>query len=104
MRPFPETPDLLAVARRIVWFDPPEATLAQPVRFLVYLMTHGAPEDLRHVQAVASEGQFREALENAPPGIFRESDWKAWNEKLGRVPVPPMPLRFPEFPRKPSWP
>ena len=35
----PRSEDLLALARRIIWFEAPEKALANPMRFLAYLMT-----------------------------------------------------------------
>ena len=42
----PDPPELLAVAKRVVWFKPPEVTLADDVFFLNFLMVYGTLEDL----------------------------------------------------------
>jgi hypothetical protein len=89
----PCNPDLLAVARRVVWFEPPERTLADPVRFLAYLMTYGVVKDLAVVRRYLDLDDFREALERAPPGIIDERSWAYWNAMTGRYPAPPMPRR-----------
>jgi len=39
MKPLPPTPELLAVARRVVWFKEPDEALADPVHFLAHVMT-----------------------------------------------------------------
>jgi len=41
MKPLPNTPELLNVARRVVWFEEPAEALADPVHFLAYVMTYG---------------------------------------------------------------
>ena len=41
MKPLPHSSDLLAVAPHVVWFEPAEKALADPIRFLAYLMTYG---------------------------------------------------------------
>ena len=46
MKPLPGTPELLRVARRVVWFKPPEDTLAHPIHFLAQVMTYGTPKHL----------------------------------------------------------
>ncbi len=46
MKQLPVTPELLKVARRVVWFEEPEAALADPVHFLTHVMTYGTIEDL----------------------------------------------------------
>ena len=45
MKPLPATPELLNVARRVVWFKEPEAALADPVHFLAHVMTYGTVEE-----------------------------------------------------------
>jgi hypothetical protein len=93
MKPLPCNSDLLQVAPNVVWFEPPEKALANPVRFLAYLMTYGTLEDIAVVQRYLDLEDFREALEQAPPGIIDERSWAYWNTVTGRYPVPPMPRR-----------
>jgi hypothetical protein len=89
------TPDaeLLALARRIVWFEPPEVALANRNRFLAYLMTYGTAADLAVAEGYFTEDDFREALDHAPPGIMDSRSWAYWNLRAGRYPPPPMPVR-----------
>ena len=93
MKPLPETPELLAVARRVVWFKPPAEALADPVHFLAHVMTYGTIEDLRALAGMAGPEEFREVLEHAPPGVFDPRSWAYWNLKCGRLPAPPQPVR-----------
>jgi hypothetical protein len=93
MKPIPPTPEVLAAARRIVWFEPPQQSLADPVRFLAYAMTHASPEDMRLIRRHVSDTDFREALDRAPPGIIDGRSWAYWNLKMGRFPAPPRPVR-----------
>ena len=93
MKPLPHKPDLLRVAPRVVWFEQPEKTLADPVRFLTYVMTYATPEEIAVVTRYVEVSDFREALEHAPPGIMDERSWAYWNIMTGREPVPPMPRR-----------
>lgn len=93
MKPLPETPELLRVAQRVVWFNPPRETLIDPVYFLAHVMTYGTVEDLRALDSVIGPNEFREALENAPPGVFGGRSWSYWNLKYGRSPAPPLPVR-----------
>ncbi len=97
MKRLPYNSDLLKVAPRIIWFEPAEAALANPVRFLTYLMAFGTIEEIKVVRRYVDLEDFREALEHAPPGVMDKRSWAYWNTKLGRYPVPPMPRRsFPE--------
>jgi hypothetical protein len=89
----PHSADLLEVARHVMWFEPPEQALSRPLRFLAYLMTYGTPAELEIVRGYVDEPAFREAIEQAPPGILDERSWAYWNIVAGHYPVPPMPQR-----------
>ncbi len=93
MRPLPPTPELLAVARRVVWFKSPEEALADPVHFLAHLMTYGTASDLAALEKQERDSLLAEALDHAPPGIFDKRSWAYWNLKLGRNPDGPLPER-----------
>jgi hypothetical protein len=93
MKALPCNHDLLAVAPRVIWFEPPEQALANPVRFLAYLMTYGTEKEIAIVQRYLDLNDFREALEQAPPGIIDARSWAYWNVMIGRYPTPPMPRR-----------
>jgi hypothetical protein len=93
MKALPHNADLLDVAPHVIWFEPPERALADPVRFLAYLMTYGTIEEIAVVRRYVDLDDFREALEHAPPGIMDERSWAYWNVMTGRYPVPPMPRR-----------
>jgi len=93
MNQLPLTPEIEAVARRVIWFQPPEQAIADPVRFVSYAMTYGMHEDMQVVRRCLSDADLREALDHAPAGIFDARSWAYWNLKLGRYPAPPLPAR-----------
>jgi hypothetical protein len=93
MKPLPCNPDLIAVASRLIWFEPAEQALTDPIRFLAYLMTYGTADDVAIVRRYLDPEDFREALENAPPGIIDERSWAYWNAMIGKYPAPPLPQR-----------
>jgi hypothetical protein len=94
MKPLPNAEDLLKVVPGVIWFEPPEQALADPIRFLAYLMTYGTPDEIAVVRRYLDLDDFREALEYAPPGIMDERSWAYWNTVCGRYPVPPRPRRI----------
>jgi hypothetical protein len=94
MKPLPHTHDLLSLAPRVIWFEPAERALADPIRFLAYLMTYGKTDEIAVVRRYLDLDDFREALEHAPPGIIDERSWAYWNTVIGRYPAPPMPQRI----------
>jgi len=93
MKSIPITPKTAGIARNIVWFEPPEKALADPIRFMAYAMTYALPEDMRVIRQYVSDDDFREALEHAPAGIIDPRSWAYWNSKMGRYPPPPLPVR-----------
>lgn len=93
MRPIPLTPEILEIARRVVWFEPPEQALADPIRFMAYAMSYARHEDMKVIRRYVSDEELKEALEHAPPGIIDARSWAYWNNKMGRYPAPPMPAR-----------
>ena len=93
MKPIPRTPETEAVARRLVWFEPPAEALSDPIRFMAYAVASATHEDMKVLRRYVSDEDFREALDRAPPGIIDPRSWAYWNSKLGRYPAPPLPQR-----------
>jgi hypothetical protein len=56
-------------------------------------MTYGDHKDMKAIRRHLSDSDLREALKNAPAGIFYARSWAYWNLKMGRYPTPPMPER-----------
>jgi hypothetical protein len=94
MRALSLPPELEAVARRCVWFRAPDEALGDPVHFIAHVLTFGMHEDLRTLRQHASDDDLREALAQAPPGVFDARSWSYWHLLLnGRSPAPPLPTR-----------
>lgn len=93
MKTIPLTPDTEALARRLVWFEPPSEALSDTFRFVAYALARATHEDMKLLRAFMSDDDLREALDKAPPGIIDARSWAYWNSKLGRYPAPPMPTR-----------
>jgi hypothetical protein len=43
VKPLPNSPDVLAVAQRVIWFEAPEQAVTDPVRFLAYRTSCSRP-------------------------------------------------------------
>jgi hypothetical protein len=91
--PIPINDETRAIAARVIWFEPPERSLAQPIRFMAYAMTYALHDDMRMLRAYVSDEDMREALDHAPAGIFDARSWAYWQAKMGRYPAPPLPTR-----------
>lgn len=89
-------PDLLAVARRVVWFKPAHETLCKEVFFLNHAMTFGDASDVALIRRHYDDDTLRNALRNAHPGVFDPRSWAYWHIILDISPVPAMPTR--QFP------
>ena len=81
------------LARRYVWWQQPEITLARRSRFLCQLMQLGTAEDVRSARNALGDGAFRDALRSAPPGVLDPKSWNYWHLVLFGGPVPPRPKR-----------
>ena len=93
MLALPQDDSLLAIARRVIWFEPPATALADPVRFLAYACRYATHEDMAVIRSHVRDEELRHALDNAPPGIIDARSWAYWNLMLDRYPPPPMPVR-----------
>src|SRR6202171_746424 len=93
MKSIPLNEETVAVATRVIWFEPPAKALSDPVRLMAYAMAHATHEEMRILRRYVSDEDFKEALDRAPPGIIDPRSWAYWNSKMGRYPPPPLPLR-----------
>ncbi len=94
MNPIPLTPQIEAMAKRLVWFESPASAVADPIRFMAYAMARATHHDMNVLRQYVSDEGFCEVLDHAPPGIIDARSWAYWNSKMGRWPPPPMPTRF----------
>ena len=102
MKPLPVTPEILNVARRVVWFREPAEELTDPIHFLAYVMSIGTVDDLKALQGIVGKDEYCEVLVKAPPRIFDARSWAYWNLKCGRQPAPPLPVRAGLQPVRPN--
>jgi hypothetical protein len=84
---------LSALAKRLFWWKTPPEALADPNRFLAQVMTLGTWDDIEEAKRFWSEAFFRDALRNAPGGVFDPRSWSYWHHVFDLLPVPPLPTR-----------
>lgn len=85
--------ELHAVARRVVWFKPPEETLRDTVFFLNHVMTFGDVDDVVTMRDHFDDETLRDALRRAHPGVFDPRSWAYWHAVLCGTSAPPLPVR-----------
>jgi hypothetical protein len=84
---------LRTLARKCVWWKPPEETLREPGLFIAHVMTFGGWDDALLLRSSFSEEELCAALREAPPGVFDARSWHYWHRVLGIWDVPPRPVR-----------
>jgi hypothetical protein len=52
MKPLQATPELLRVARPVMWFEEPERAFADRAQFLAHVMVFGGVEDLKALRGI----------------------------------------------------
>lgn len=89
------------MARKYVWWQPPEQTLADRPLFLAQMMTLGTADDIRWLLSLVSTADLRQVLRDPPIGIFNPRSWNFWHLRLDSTPPPELPARRlpPEPPR-----
>ena len=90
----PHSPELLSIARRLIWWMTPEEGLSYPSLFLAQVMTLGTWDDVQQVIGEFGEEAFRAILLQPPPGIFDAPAWHYWHRRFGLEPIPPLPQRI----------
>lgn len=83
-----------ALARKYVWWQPPERTLEDRRLFLAQMMTLGTADDIRWLLSRVSTADLRRVLRDPPTGVFNHCSWNFWHLRLGLTPTPPLPARF----------
>jgi hypothetical protein len=74
---------LKRLARGLFWWQPPEVSLANPRRFLAQVVTLGTWDEVHQVKGFMGWDAFKDALLNAPPGVFDGRSWAYWHAFFG---------------------
>ena len=86
-------PGARKMARKYVWWQPPEQTLDDAPLFLAQLMTLGTADDVLWLLSVTSDDDLRGVLRDPPVGVFNARSWSYWHLRLGFESVPDLPVR-----------
>lgn len=83
---------LVQLARRYVWWSPPESALADRRRFVAQVMALGTWEDAHALLRLLGPEAFLEVLRSPPPGVLSARSWWFWHRRLlHRDPATPVP-------------
>jgi hypothetical protein len=80
------------MARELFWWKTPEEALADPRRFLAQIMTLGNLRQWHLGMRVFGMDAFKDALQNAPAGVFDRRSWGYWRGVFG-LPAAELPVR-----------
>ena len=89
----PQTLEIKEIVRRVIWFEPPEQSMKDPIRLIAYAMRYARYEDMKVLRRYIPDSDFIYALDNIPPGIVDKRSWAYWNAIFNRYPAPAMPVR-----------
>lgn len=84
---------LKQLAKKLLWWQEPEVSLANPRRFLMQVMTLGSWKEVEEMREAFGSDAFRDALVNAEPGVFDAKSWSYWHVVFG-IPERPLPQKI----------
>lgn len=87
------TVQTLALAKNLIWFEPPEQALRDPIRFLAYAFARADFTEMALLKSLLTHAQLQYALSHAPPGIIDPRSWAYWHLMLDLGEAPGMPER-----------
>ena len=88
-----KSPEMMVIARRLMWSEEPGDALEMPSLFLAHVMVNGLLEDVLKVEEAVGIEAFADVLRSAPAGVFDPRSWSYWHLKCGLWPPPPLPER-----------
>lgn len=87
---------LLQLARKYIWWMPPEVAVTMPDRLAAQVMNLGDYDDVQRLAAVAGDAYLRRVLARAEAGQFTPRSWAYWHYRLGLA----VPGHVPALPRR----
>ena len=83
---------LLGMARRYVWYTPPEQVIDDDMRLLIAsAMERGSWQDVHALLEHVGEQAFIDVLHDHPPGAISAKSLAFWHVRLGLDGDPPEP-------------
>jgi hypothetical protein len=87
MNALPNTPETLALSKRLIWFEAPAQALLDPVRLLAYAFQFGRAAEIAVLNRHYSTADLQLALQSAPPGIIDARSYAYWCLMLDLPPL-----------------
>jgi hypothetical protein len=87
---------LTELARRYIWWLPPEEAMDYPARVAAQVMNIGVFQDTARLAESVGDDCLRAVVRQAEAGQFNARSWHYWHYRLGLAEpghVPPLPVR-----------
>lgn len=88
--------DLIALARKYVWWSTPDEAATAPRRVIAQVMNLGDYADVQWLAARVGDDVLRDVLTHAEAGQFSARSWAYWHFRLNLADVdrvPALPVR-----------
>ena len=92
----PDPISLALLARKYVWWTPPDVAATMPERVVAHVMNIGDYDDVHALAILAGDDYLRGVLQHAEIGQFTPRSWAYWHYRLGLATpghLPDMPTR-----------
>lgn len=73
---------LIAYAKKYIWWKTPDEAVKQPERVLSQVMDIGDYDDVQSMVALVGEDNLKEVLAHAQAGWFNIRSWHYWHYRL----------------------
>ena len=85
------------LAKKYIWWQPPDSAVQNPFRVLAGTMNLGSLEDYHTILLTFGKSVLAEVLGCAAPGWLNPKSWTFWHHVLDLIevtePAPPVPQR-----------
>lgn len=88
--------DVAQLARKYIWWQPPERALRDRRRLVAQVMNIGTFADVEALRTALGDEALKHALREARAGEFSERSWHYWHLVLGMA----KPHAVPALPRR----
>jgi hypothetical protein len=86
---------LKALAKKYIWWEPPDAAAQNERRVVAQIMNIGDFDDVRRALTAFGVKPFEDALTHADPGWFSAKSWAYWHYRCRIVPFEKDPPALP---------
>ena len=87
------TPQLDQLAKKYVWWKPPDWAYQHADVLLANIMNLGDWDDIQCLRQQVGDDALKDLIKHPPVGYFNYRSWDYWHAKFDISPIPPLPKR-----------